>query len=116
MHRFLSACLRREVDRTPVWLMRQAGRYLPQYREVRQKTTFLGLCKSPDLAAQVTLQPIEELDLDAAILFSDILIPLEAMGMKLDFTEDGPQLPEPVRTAAAVDALGVPDPEGTMPF
>jgi uroporphyrinogen decarboxylase len=97
-------------------MMRQAGRYLPQYRAVRAKTTFLGLCKNPDLACEVTLQPIDEFGMDAAILFSDILIPLEAMGMKLEFTEDGPSLPEPLRDAASVERLVVPDPEDTMAF
>jgi uroporphyrinogen decarboxylase len=97
-------------------MMRQAGRYLPQYRAVRATTTFLGLCKSPDLACEVTLQPIDEFGMDAAILFSDILVPLEAMGMALDFTEEGPKLPEPVRDAAAIDRLIVPDPEEKTPF
>jgi uroporphyrinogen decarboxylase len=97
-------------------MMRQAGRYLPQYREVRGRTTFLGLCKSPDLACEVTMQPIDELGMDAAILFSDILIPLEAMGLPLEFTEEGPVLPQPVRDAAAAKKLRVPDPEDTMPF
>lgn len=115
-HRFLRACHRLPVDRTPVWVMRQAGRYLPQYRAVRGRTTFLGLCKSPDLACEVTLQPIDEFDMDAAILFSDILIPLEAMGLALEFTEEGPVLPQPVRDARAVKKLQVPDPEDTMPF
>jgi uroporphyrinogen decarboxylase len=115
-HRFLRACLRLPVDRTPVWMMRQAGRYLPQYRAIRQQTTFLGLLKNPDLATEVTLQPIDAFPLDAAILFSDILVPLEAMGMKLEFLEgEGPHL-DPVRDRAGIDRLGEPDPEATMPY
>ena len=97
-------------------MMRQAGRYLPQYRAVRSQTTFLGLCKTPDLACEVTLQPIDEFGMDAAILFSDILVPLEAMGMRLEFTEEGPKLPDTVRDAAAIDRLVVPDPEEKTGF
>ncbi len=96
--------------------MRQAGRYLPQYRAVRARASFLELCKTPDLATEVTLQPIEAFAPDAAILFSDILIPLEAMGMRLEFTEEGPKLPEPLRDRAAIDRLAIPDPESSMPF
>lgn len=96
--------------------MRQAGRYLPQYQQVRSKVSFLELCKTPELACEVTLQPIDEFGFDAAILFSDILIPLEAMGMGLEFTDHGPALPEPVASRAEVDRLGIPDPEDTMPF
>jgi len=96
--------------------MRQAGRYLPQYREVRSRTDFLGLCKTPDLACEVTLQPIDIFGFDAAILFSDILLPLEAMGLGLVFTEDGPSLPTPIRTGADIQRLVVPDPEASMPF
>ncbi len=116
VHRFLRACRRLPVDRVPVWMMRQAGRYLPQYRAVRGRTTFLGLCKNPELACEVTLQPIDEFGMDAAIIFSDILIPLEAMGMKLEFTEEGPGLPEPIRDHAAIARLGQPDPEEALPF
>ncbi|MBK8010862.1 MAG: uroporphyrinogen decarboxylase [Deltaproteobacteria bacterium] len=112
---FIRACRGEQVERTPIWVMRQAGRYLPEYNEVRGKTTFLGLCKTPELAAQVTMQPIERFGLDAAIIFSDILIPVEAMGARLVFDE-GPSLPEPVRDASAVDRLVVPDPISTMPF
>lgn len=96
-------------------MMRQAGRYLPQYREVRARVSFIELCKTPDLACEVTIQPIDEFGFDAAILFCDILIPLEAMGMALDFTP-APVLPDPVRDRAAIDRLVVPDPEATMPF
>src|SRR5687768_8943087 len=113
--RFLRACRGEPVDRTPLWLMRQAGRYLPEYREVRAKTTFLGLCKTPELAAEVTLQPLRRYDLDAGIIFSDILIPVEAMGAKLEFDE-GPHLPEKIRNAEDVDRLSIPDPVKTMGF
>jgi uroporphyrinogen decarboxylase len=90
--RFLRACRGLSVDKTPIWVMRQAGRYLPEYREIRSKTTFLGLCKTPELAAEVTAQPIRRFGMDAGIIFSDILIPVEAMGMELVFDE-GPSLP-----------------------
>jgi uroporphyrinogen decarboxylase len=97
--------------------MRQAGRYLPQYQAVRANVDFLSLCKTPELAAEVTLQPIEILGVDAAILFSDILIPVEAMGMSLEFPEKyGPTLSEPIRNKSAVDRLIVPDTEDDMPF
>jgi uroporphyrinogen decarboxylase len=114
---FLKACRGEEVEYTPVWLMRQAGRYLPQYQAVRANVDFLTLCKTPELAAEVTLQPIEILGVDAAILFSDILIPVEAMGMSLEFPEkSGPALSEPIRNKSAVDKLVVPDTEVDMPF
>lgn len=114
---FLQACRGEKTDYTPVWFMRQAGRYLPEYREVRGKTTFLELCKSPERCTEVTLQPIERFGFDAAILFSDILIPMEAMNLRLEFHEGrGPVFPDPVRTEADVHALIVPDPEETMPF
>lgn len=113
--RFLDACRCKPVDRTPVWLMRQAGRYLPQYMKVREKCTFLQLCKTPDLAAEVTIQPIDILGVDAAILFSDILTPVEPMGMKLDFVP-GPVFENPVRTAADVEKLRIPEMEEDVPF
>ncbi len=114
---FLRACRGEEVDYTPVWLMRQAGRYMKEYMEVRAKVDFLTLCKTPELAAQVTLQPIDILGVDAAILFSDILIPVEAMGMHLEFTDKkGPVLGEPVRNKSGVDRLIIPDTEDSMPF
>jgi uroporphyrinogen decarboxylase len=115
--RFLAACRREPVDRPPIWFMRQAGRYLPEYRAVREQVSFLELCKNPDLACEVTRQPVARFGLDAAILFSDILIPVEAMGMHLEFVEDrGPVLHDPLRTRAQIDALAVPDPEATMAF
>jgi len=114
---FLRACHGEKVEYTPVWLMRQAGRYLPQYQAVRANVDFLTLCKTPELAAEVTLQPVEILGVDAAILFSDILIPLEAMGMSLEFLEkEGPVLSEPIRNKSAVDRLIIPETEDDMPF
>jgi len=113
--RFLDACRGLPVDRTPVWLMRQAGRYLPEYMRVREKCSFLQLCKTPDLAARVTLQPVDILGVDAAILFSDILIPLEPMGMRLDFVP-GPVFEDPVRTLDHVERLRIPVMEEEVPF
>lgn len=104
--RFLNACRRLPVDRPPVWIMRQAGRYMPTYRAVRKEVTFLELCRSPQLACDVTMMPIDQLDVDAAILFSDILVPLETMGLDVDFNP-GPHISNPVRDGAAVDALRV---------
>jgi uroporphyrinogen decarboxylase len=114
-NRFLDACWGKPVDRTPVWLMRQAGRYLPQYMAVRSRCTFLELCKTPDLAAEVTIQPVDFLGVDAAILFSDILTPVEPMGLKLDFVP-GPVFENPVRTMADVERLRIPDPEADVPY
>src|SRR5207302_7068347 len=115
-HRFLDACRRRPVDRTPIWLMLQAGRYLPEYRAVRAKVSFLDLCKTPDLAAEVTLQPVDILGVDAAILFSDILVVCEAMGMQLILEDQGPQFPTPLRTQADVDRLHIADPERELGY
>ncbi len=111
--RFLRALLRQPVDTTPVWIMRQAGRYLPEYRATRAKAgSFMDLCKNPELACEVTLQPLERFDLDAAILFSDILTIPDAMGLGLYFSEgEGPRFERPVQTEAAIQALSIPDPE-----
>src|SRR2546422_5516667 len=104
--RFLKACRRQPVDCTPVWFMRQAGRYMEEYRAVRAKHSILEVCKTPDRAAQVTLQPIERFPLDAAIIFADILLPLEPMGLRITFEEgEGPVIHNPIRTRADVDAL-----------
>ena len=116
MSRFIDACLGRPVDRTPIWIMRQAGRYLPEYRAVRAKVSFLELCKTPDLAAEVTVQPVDILGVDAAILFSDILVVSEAMGMKLILEDKGPEFPEPLKTASDVEKLHVPDPEQELGY
>jgi uroporphyrinogen decarboxylase len=109
----LRALLRQPVERTPVWMMRQAGRYLPEYRATRARAgSFLKLCMTPELACEVTLQPIERYPLDAAILFSDILTIPHALGLGLEFeTGEGPRIARPVRTRADVERLGVPDPE-----
>lgn len=104
--RFLDACRRRPTDVRPVWFMRQAGRYMKQYREIRAKHNILEICKRPDLAAQVTLQPVEILDVDAAIIFADLLLPVEPLGLKLKFVSgEGPVIDNPVRTSSDVDSL-----------
>ena len=113
--RFLDACWGKPVDRTPVWLMRQAGRYLPQYMAVRSKCTFLELCKTPELAAEVSIQPVDALGVDAAIMFSDILTPVEPMGMKLDFVP-GPVFERPIRSMADVEKLRIPQMEQDVPY
>jgi uroporphyrinogen decarboxylase len=106
--RLLDACRRRPTDVRPVWFMRQAGRYLKQYREIRQHHGLLEICKRPDLAAQVTLQPVEILDVDAAIIFADLLLPVEPMGLKLRFAAgEGPIIDNPVRTSNDIDSLSI---------
>ncbi len=109
---FLRACRRQRVERTPVWMMRQAGRYLPEYRAVRARADFLTMCKTPELAAEVTLQPVDILGVDAAIIFSDILVVPEAMGLPFTMVESrGPQFEKAIRSRDDIDALRIADPE-----
>ncbi|MBS1252270.1 MAG: Uroporphyrinogen decarboxylase [Anaerolineales bacterium] len=116
-HRFLRACRREPVDCTPVWFMRQAGRYMAEYRKLREKHSILEVVKTPELAVEVTLQPINAFDLDAAIIFADILPPLEGMGLELEFVKGkGPVIHNPIRTPADVEALRVPSAEETVGF
>ncbi len=114
----LRTLLREPVDYTPVWMMRQAGRYLPEYRKTRaQAGSFMDLCRNSELACEVTVQPLERFPLDAAILFSDILTIPDAMGLGLDFAEgEGPHFERPVRTAADVERIHVPDPEDELGY
>jgi len=106
--RFLDACRRRPTDVRPVWFMRQAGRYMKQYRDIRSKHGILEICKRPDLAAAITLQPVEVLDVDAAIIFADLLLPVEPMGLKLRFAAgEGPVIDNPVRNSNDVDSLSI---------
>lgn len=117
-NRFLRALLRQPVDTTPIWVMRQAGRYLPEYRQLRQQAgSFMQLCKTPELACQVTLQPLARFDLDAAILFSDILTIPDAMGLGLHFVAgEGPRFEKPLQSASDIMALTIPDPYTTLSY
>jgi uroporphyrinogen decarboxylase len=117
-HIFLRACYRQHVQRTPLWIMRQAGRYLPEYRAVRSKVDFLTLCKTPELACEVTIQPVEIIGVDAAIIFSDILVIPEAMGMELIVEEGkgGPRFPRPIRNDADIRNLSTPDPNRNLRY
>ncbi len=115
--RFLRVCRGETVDRPPVWLMRQAGRYLPEYRAIRQKVDFLTLCRTADLTCEVTLQPVDILGVDAAIIFADILLPLDAMGAELEFVKgDGPVFRRPVRRIQDLDQLHRPDVEKELGY
>lgn len=114
---FLRACRRGPTDYTPIWLMRQAGRYMKEYRALRKKYSFLEMCKNPELAAKVTLQPIEKFKLDAAIIFSDILIPLEPMGVEFEFAKgEGPVFHHPLRQMKEVEKLRIIEPEEEISF
>jgi uroporphyrinogen decarboxylase len=114
--RFLGACFGRPVDRAPVWMMRQAGRYLPEYRKVRERLSFSELCRDTDAAAEVSLQPFRRFQPDGVIFFSDILVPVEAMGLRVEFGDAGPELPEPVRSASDVEKLTRFDPAERVGF
>ena len=115
--RFLKACRREPVDATPVWLMRQAGRYMKEYRDIRAKYDFLTMCKKPEVAAEITLQPIDALNVDAAILFADILLPFEGMGIDLEFAKgEGPVIHNPVRSMADVANVRVIEAEEATPY
>src|SRR5690606_23557054 len=114
--RFLRACRREPVDRTPVWFMRQAGRYMAEYRAIRNKHTLLEICRQPELATEVTLQPVQAHGVDAAILFADILLPLEPMGAPFEFAKgEGPVIHHPIRDASQVTELREFDPEEGLP-
>ena len=115
--RFLKACRLELADCTPVWFMRQAGRYMAEYRKLREKHTLLEICKTPELAVEVTMQPVQALGVDAAIIFADILLPLEGMGVAVEFSpEEGPVILNPVRTRSDVEALRLADPQEHLGF
>src|SRR5258708_2867291 len=115
--RVLRACRREPTDATPVWFMRQAGRYMGEYRAIRDKVSMLDAIRSPEIAAQITLQPANAFALDAAILFADILTPLIGMGLRVDFIKgEGPNVDNPIRMTRDVDHLGTPPAAETMPF
>jgi uroporphyrinogen decarboxylase len=113
--RFLNACRREPVDATPVWFMRQAGRYMSEYRAIRERHSLLDICRTPDLATEVTLQPIRRIDVDAAILFSDLLLPLEPLGLPFDFIKgEGPQIDSPISNEADIDRLRIFEPREAL--
>lgn len=114
---FLKACRREPADHTPIWLMRQAGRYMKEYMAIREKSSFLEMCRTPEVACEVTLQPIKKFELDAAIIFADILLPLEGMGIKLEFAKnEGPVIHNPVRSRKDVDAIRIIEPTEDVPY
>jgi uroporphyrinogen decarboxylase len=111
------ACRREAVERTPVWFMRQAGRSLPEYRELRKRHDLFSVCRQPELCAEVTLQPVRAHDVDAAVMFADIMLPVIGMGVDVELVENvGPVIADPLRTSADVERLQVPDPEEAVPF
>ena len=112
---FISACYCKPTQRTPIWIMRQAGRYLPEYRKIRSQVDFLSLTKTPELAAEVTLQPVRRFEMDAAILFSDIMTPVEGMGVEMEFSP-GPVIKNPLRTAEQIEELRIPESGENAPF
>ncbi|MBW2533294.1 MAG: uroporphyrinogen decarboxylase [Deltaproteobacteria bacterium] len=115
--RFLAACRGEQVDTTPIWVMRQAGRYMPEYRALRERHSFLTMCRTPELACEVTLQPLEAFELDAGIIFSDILVVIEAMGSELSFGEGvGPRIANPVRDRAGLDQVRAPEVEEDLGY
>ncbi len=117
LYPFLAACRREKVAFTPVWLMRQAGRYMKEYRSLREKHSFLELCKTPELATEITLMPVDQIGVDAAIIFADILLPLESMGIGLGFSDGrGPAIHNPVRSEKDVKALRLINPDEDVPF
>jgi uroporphyrinogen decarboxylase len=114
---FLKACRREPTGYTPVWLMRQAGRYMKEYMAIRSKHSFLDMCRTPELACKVTLQPIRKFEFDAAIIFADILLPLEGMGIELEFAKnEGPVIHNPVRTREDIDAIRIIEPAEDVPY
>ena len=115
--RFLKACRREPVDATPVWFMRQAGRYMADYRALRKRYSLLEICREPELAVAVTMQPVDVIDVDAAILFSDLLVPFTPLGLHFDFVKgEGPAIEHPIRSAADVERLRKFDPRQELPF
>src|ERR671925_2309295 len=113
--RFLRACRREPVDRTPVWFMRQAGRYMPEYRALRERYSLLEICQEPDLAVAVSLQPVDVIEVDAAIVFSDLLLPFTPMGLDFDFVKgEGPCVAHPIRHASDVRRLRMFEPRQSL--
>src|SRR3989337_915147 len=114
---FLRACRRQVTEYTPIWLMRQAGGYQKEYREIRKKYSFMEMCKNPEIAAQVTLLPVKQFAVDAAIIFADILLPLEPMGVDFEFAKnEGPVFHHPIKEMKQVEALRIIDPDEDLSF